>query len=73
MPRAIIIAGLLIGAAILIRQGWAQATTTPFTTGWVVAACGTPPVPSGASGWSYLAGGQAPITMTTGGALCVNQ
>jgi len=73
MPRAVVIAAAMLALAILAREGWSQKTTTPFTTAWVVTSCGTPPTVGSGTGWSYSAGGQAPLTMTTGGALCVNQ
>lgn len=60
--------GMAAGSAWLAR---AQSTTTPFTTGIVVSACGTAPFSAGQ--WTYATGTQAPITMTAGGALCVNQ
>lgn len=73
MPRAIVIAAAMLAGAIMASTAWTQSTTTPFSTAWTVASCGTPPTVTAASGWSYVANHQAPLTMTTGGALCVNQ
>ena len=67
LSRAIIIAGALIASAILIREGWSQATTSPFSTGIVVTACGTAPV---GTRWTYAAGSQAPLTLDITGVLC---
>ena len=72
--RGIVLAGAMIAAAILARSGWTQSTTTTFATAYVVATCGTPPTMNTAgNGFSYTADHQAPLTMNTGGALCVNQ
>lgn len=68
--RGIAIAGAFIAAAMLARGLWAQATTTPFATAYVVATCGTAPSVPSVGVWSYSAGGQAPVTMNTNGELC---
>ena len=73
MPRAIIISGLLIAAAILIRQGIAQSTTTPFTTGIVTTACSATIPPFSSGQWTYAVGTQAPVTLNAGGEICVSQ
>jgi hypothetical protein len=69
MSRAVIIAGALIAAAILMRAGWTQTGTTPFMTGIVVTACGTAPV---GTRWTYAAGSQAPFTLDVTGKICNN-
>ena len=72
LPHAIVIAAALIASAIIVHDAFSQATTTPYMTGVVVTACGTPPsFPSG-TGFAYTAGSQAPFTMDTTGKICNN-
>jgi hypothetical protein len=67
-------AAALIAGALVVRPAWTQSTTTTFATAYVVTTCGTPPTMNTAgNGFSYTADHQAPLTMNTGGALCVNQ
>jgi hypothetical protein len=73
VARSIVIAAALIAFAILADGLRAQSTTTAFSTAYVVATCGTPPTLSVGTGMSYTANSQAPLTMNTGGSLCVNQ
>ena len=70
---AIVVAAALIAGAIVAGRAFSQSTTTDFATGLVVTTCGTAPTLPGSSPWSYVTGHQAPLTMSTGGALCVNQ
>jgi hypothetical protein len=72
VPAVKTIALMVLAAilAIMIREAWSQSTTTTFTTGIVVATCGTPPTMSLGSGFSYTALHQAPLTLNTGGVLC---
>jgi hypothetical protein len=72
MSRAIIIAGALIAAAILIREGWTQATVTPFTTGIVTTACSATVPPFTTGKFNYAVGSQAPITLNPGGQVCTS-
>lgn len=70
MPHALVIAAALVAAAILARSAWSTLPTSSMSTAIVVTTCGTPVT---SAMWPYTNGTQAPLTVNTGGALCVDQ